>query len=341
MEARYGYRIYPTNQQQTKLARVFGCCRVVWNDALALCRASEQLLKVGDLQKLCITRAKKTDERAWLAEVSNIPLQQSIQDLGQAFSNFFGWLKKKKAGIPDGRQKVRPPRFEKKDNRQSARFRKGGFSIKKRMLASEVASDARQHQAGKVYPAKIGSLKVQWSRSLPTEPSSVTVIKDRAGRYFLSFVVDVEPISTPAIRDAIGIDLGIKTFAALSTGEKVAAPDYSQLERKMRRAQRQLSRRPKGSKRRAWARLVVTKLKAKQADTRQDFLHKLSTKVVRENQLVCLEDLNVSGMRHLHPGSDFQDDVGCRLVKNRRLSRAISQAGWRAFRVCQPHSAQG
>ncbi len=308
MKARYSYRIYPTKQQQTKLAQLFGCCRVVWNDALALCRSSEGLPKVGDLQKLCITQAKKTEERAWLAEVSNIPLQQSIQDLGQAFSNFFGWLKKKKAGVPDGRQKVRPPRFKKKDNRQSARFRKGGFSIR----------------SGKVYLAKIGDLKVKWSRSLPAEPSSVTVIKDRAGRYFLSFVVDVESISTPAMRDAIGIDLGIKTFATLSTGKKVAAPDYSQLERKIRRAQRQLSRRQKGSKRRERARLKVAKLKAKQADTRHDFLHKLSTQVVQENQLVCLEDLNVSGM-----------------VKNRCLSRAISQAGWRSFRaLCEGKSVR-
>ncbi len=166
MKARYQYRIYPTNQQCTELARVFGCCRVVYNDALALCKQSDKLPSNGDLQKICITQAKKTKQRGWLSEVSNIPLQQSISDLGVAYKNFFDSLKGKRKGI-----KVKSPKFKKKDNRQTARFRKGGFSIKK----------------GKVYLAKIGNLETVWSRPLPSEPSSVTAIKDRAGRYFRAF----------------------------------------------------------------------------------------------------------------------------------------------------------
>ncbi|TVQ17758.1 MAG: transposase [Leptolyngbya sp. DLM2.Bin15] len=295
MKSRYQYRIYPTDQQRIELAKLFGCCRVVWNDALALCKRSEKLPSNAELQKLCITQAKKTEERAWLSEVSNIPLQQSVQDLGAAFNNFFKSLRGERKG-----KKVNPPRFKRKDNRQSARFRKGGFSIK----------------AAKVYLAKTGEIKTKWSRPLPSEPSSVTVIKDRAGRYFLSFVVEVEPVVVPAKNEAVGVDLGIKTFAVLSTGEKVNSPDYSALERKVRREQRKLSRRDKGSKRRERVRLRIGKLKAKVSDTRKDFLHKLSTKLNRENQLICLEDLNVSG-----------------LLKNRKLSRAISQAGWREFRV--------
>jgi putative transposase len=301
MKARYQYRFYPTDQQRKDLARLFGCVRVVWNDALALCKQSEKLPSNGDLQKICITQAKKTNERAWLGEVSNIPLQQSIADLGVAFQNFFASRKGKRKGA-----KINPPRFKKKDNRQTARFRKGGFSIKNE----------------KVYLAKIGCIQTKWSRPLPSEPSSVTVIKDRAGRYFVSFVVEIQPEIKPAQNQAIGIDLGLQTFAALSNGEKVSSPDYSNLDRKIRRSQRKLSRRQKNSKRRERMRLRVAKLKAKLRDTRKDFLHKLSTKVVDENQVIALEDLNVSGM-----------------LKNRCLSRAISQAGWREFRtMCEAKS---
>ena len=301
MKARYQYRIYPTDQQRKELARVFGCCRVVYNDALALCKQSDKLPSNGDLQKVCITQAKKTQARGWLSEVSNIPLQQSISDLGVAYKNFFESLKGKRKGI-----KVNSPKFKKKDFRQTARFRKGGFSIKK----------------GKVYLAKIGNLKTVWSRPLPSEPSSVTAIKDRSGCYFLSFVVEVAPASCPALNSSVGIDLGIKTFAYLSSGKAVNSPDYLPLERKIRKAQRKLCRRKKGSKRREVMRLKVAKLKARQTDKRKDFLHKLSTKVVSENQTTVLEDLNVSGM-----------------LKNRCLSRAISQAGWRDFRaMCEAKS---
>jgi putative transposase len=301
MKARYQYRIYPTDQQRKGLARVFGCVRVVWNDALALCKKSEQLPNSTELQKICITQAKKNEQRQWLSEVSNIPLQQSIADLGVAFKNFFESLKGKRKGV-----KIKPPKFKKKDNHQTARFRRGGFSIKQ----------------GKVYLAKIGNLETVWSRPLPSEPSSVTVIRDRAGRYFLSFVVEVQPEIKSAKNESVGIDLGIKTFAVLSTGQKVDSPDYSRLERRIRKAQRKLSRRTKGSNRREGMRLRVARLKAKQADTRKDFLHKLSTKVVHENQVIALEDLNVSGM-----------------LKNRCLSRAISQAGWRDFRtMCEAKS---
>ncbi len=301
MKARYQYRIYPSDQQCKELAKLFGCVRVVWNDALGLCKKSEKLPSNGDLQKICITQAKKTKEREWLGEVSNIPLQQSIADLGVAFKNFFDSRNGKTKGV-----KVNPPKFKKKNNRQTARFRKGGFSIK----------------AAKVYLAKIGCIKTKWSRPLPSEPSSVTVIKDCAGRYFLSFVVEVEQQIEPSSATAIGIDLGLKTFAALSNGEKVSSPDYSKLDRKIRRSQRKLSRRQKQSKRRERMRKRVARLKAKVRDIRKDFLHKLSTKVVIENQVTALEDLNVSGM-----------------LKNRKLSRAISQAGWREFRtMCEAKS---
>jgi len=295
MKARYQYRFYPTDQQRQSLAQLFGCVRVVWNDALALCKASEKLPKSGDLQKIVITQAKKTSERLWLADVSNIPLQQSVADLGTAYQNFFNSRNGKRKG-----SKMGLPRFKKKQGRQSARFRIGGFSIKN----------------NGVYLAQIGDVSPIWSRELPSEPSSVTVIKDAANRYFLSFVVEVEPVNVAAENQSIGIDLGIKTFAFMSNGEKAESPDYSKADRKIRKLQRKLARQVKGSSRRYKTCLKIAKKHNQIADTRKDFLHKLSTKVVRENQSIILEDLNVSGM-----------------VKNRKLSRAISLQGWREFRV--------
>ena len=127
MKARYKYRIYPTNQQQQSLAQLFGCVRVVWNDALALCKQSEKKPSSAQVQKVVITQAKKTDERVWLSEVSNIPLQQSVADLEVAFKNFFDSCKGKRKG-----RKVGYPKFKKRTSSQSARFRIGGFSFKDR-----------------------------------------------------------------------------------------------------------------------------------------------------------------------------------------------------------------
>ena len=302
MKARYKYRIYPTNQQQQSLAQLFGCVRVVWNDALALCKQSEKKPSSVELQKIVITQAKKTEERAWLEEVSCVPLQQSVADLEIAFKNFFNSCKGKRKG-----RKIGYPKFKKKYQvSQSARFRIGGFSFK---------DDG-------VYLAKIRVFNPIWSKKLPSEPSSVTVIKDCAERYFLSFVVEVEPIQSEAKNPSIGIDLGIKTFAVMSNGEKAESPSYKKLDRKVRKLQRKLARQPHDSKRRNVTRIKIAKLYNRIADTRKDFLHKLSTKIVNENQVIILEDLNVSGM-----------------VKNRKLSRAISQQGWYEFRtLCEAKS---
>jgi putative transposase len=301
VKARYKFRFYPTDQQQQSLAQLFGCVRVVWNDALAICKQSEKLPSNNDLQKLVITQAKKTNERSWLSDVSNIPLQQSVADLGVAYKNFFDSLKGKQKG-----KKVGSPKFKKKTQRQSARFRIGGFSIK----------------GDELYLTKIGDVKPIWSRQLPSAPSSVTVIKDCANRYFLSFVVEIEPIQSDAKNQSIGIDLGVKTFAVISNGEKATSPDYSNKDRKIRKLQRKLARQEKGSKRREVTRVKIAKRHNQIADTRKDFLHKLSTKVVSENQTIILEDLNVSGM-----------------AKNRKLARVISLQGWREFRVlCEAKS---
>jgi putative transposase len=302
MKARYQYRFYPTDQQRQSLAQLFGCVRVVWNDALALCKQSEKKPKSAELQKVVITQAKQTAERAWLEDVSCVPLQQSIADLETAFKNFFDSCRGKRKG-----RKVGYPKFKKRTSSQSARLTRRGFSMK---------------ENGGVYLAKIGIVNPIWSRELPSEPSSVTIIKDCANRYFLSFVVEVKPIHIDAKSQSVGIDLGLKTFAVMSNGGKAESPKYKKLDRKVRKLQKKLARQQEDSKRRNKTRIQIAKIDNQIADLRQDFLHKVSTKVVSENQTIILEDLNVSGM-----------------VKNRKLARAISQQGWYKFRVlCETKS---
>jgi putative transposase len=197
---------------------------------------------------------------------------------------------------------MNPPKFKSRRSKQSATFVNSGFVLK----------DNNQ-----VYLAKIGFLDVVWSRPLPSLPSSVTVIKDAANRYFVSFVLEVDPAHLPDNGQAVGIDLGIIDFATLSTGEKIKSPKPLKAKlKRLRKCQRNLSRKQKGSNRREKARLRVAKLHAKVKDNRTDFLHKLSTRLIRENQTIILEDLNTSGM-----------------LKNRHLSRAISDLGWRSFRT--------
>jgi len=298
MKLRYRYRIYPTAQQVVALAKLFGCCRVVFNDALAFChenyRKGDKFVGYNQWSK-SLTESKKVEEREWLKEVSSIPLQQSLQDLKTAFNNFFDSCKGKRKG-----RKVKPPKFKKRRSKQSARFTRNGFKV-------------NQHT---VTLPKIGDLKVIWSRELPSDPSSVTVIKDSANRYFLSFVCEVEQTQLPNNEQSIGVDLGITDFATLSTGEKVKSPKPLRRNlRRLRRLQKNLSKKQKGSNRYETARLKVAKLHARITDIRTDFLHKLSTRLIQENQLIALEDLNVSGM-----------------VKNRKLSRIISDLGCRSFR---------
>jgi putative transposase len=233
-----------------------------------------------------LTTWKKEEELSFLNEVSCVPLQQGLRHLQKAFGNFWA-----------GRAKY--PTFKKKRNGGSAEFTKSAFKFRD----------------GQVFIAKSADpLPIVWSRNLPegAEPSTITVKLSPAGRWTVSLLVDVEIEPLPKSPNQVGIDLGITSLVALSTGEKVANPKgFKAKRRKLRKAQKALSRKVKGSNNRYKARLKVAKVHAEISDARQDFLHKLTTRLVRENQTIAVEDLAVKNM-----------------VKNRKLSQAISDASW-------------
>jgi putative transposase len=306
MQLRYNFRLYPDPGQRVALGRAFGCARVVFNDALTTRRLAHEnglpFMSDGDLSKLVITQAKKTPERAWLGEVSAVVLQQALADLTVAYRNFFASI----TGCRKG-PKMSPPRYRSgKDNRQAIRFtRNARFKVT---------------GAGRLRLPLIGDVPVRWSRALPAEPSSVTVIKDAAGRYFASFVVDTgpEPIEevdlSGSLNTEIGIDLGLTHFAVLSDGTKISSPRFvRRAEKKLRKAQRDLSRKAKGSANRRKAVTRVAKIHAEVTDKRREFHHLLSTRIIRENQAVYVEDLAVNGLART------------------RLAKSVHDAGWSAF----------
>ncbi len=195
--ARYRFRIEPSLVQRSMLARTFGCCRVVFNDALRVrdtAYKSGERLSPTEVQRRVITQAKTRAERGWLAEVASVALVQSVRDAHCAYQNFFDSLVKRRKG-----RKVGRPRFKsRKDPRQSFRLTRNGFSIRPN---------------GRLYVAKVGDMKVRWSRALPSEPSSVTIIREPDGHYYASFVVEVAPTPLPVAARAVGVDLGIARLA--------------------------------------------------------------------------------------------------------------------------------
>ncbi|MEV7211584.1 RNA-guided endonuclease TnpB family protein [Kitasatospora cineracea] len=302
MQLRYSFRVYPTAGQCAALARAFGCARVVYNDALRAREAARAaglpFPRVGDLSKALITGAKKTPERAWLGGVSAVVLQQSLRDLEAAYRNFFDGLKGR-------RPRMGVPRFKsRKDTRQALRF----------------TANARWRitSGGKLSLPKIGDLTVKWSRTLPSEPSTVTVVKDSASRYFASFVIETDPAADlarmPDTDHVVGIDLGLAHFAILSDGTKIDSPRFlRRAEKKLKKAQRELSRKEKGSRNREKARRKVARAHAQVADARREFHHRISTKVVRENQAVAVEALSVKGLART------------------RMAKSVHDAGWSTF----------
>ena len=288
----YRFRFYPSPEQELILARTFGCARFAYNHMLRL--RSDAWLKeqkrVGYHEtSAALTLLKKQPEFVWLNEVSSVPVQQALRHLQTAFNNFFA-------------KRARYPQFKRKDGPQSAEYTTSAFKWDGKTLKL----------------AKMDApLAIRWSRELPkgATPTTVTVSRDASGRYFVSMLCDDVVAAKPAVAAKVGIDLGLTHFAILSTGEKIAAPNtFRKNEAKLAKLQRRLSKKTKGSARRKKAKLKVAKLHAKIADSRRDFLHKLSTRLINENQVIAVESLSVSNMQ-----------------KNRCLSKSIADAGWSEF----------
>jgi putative transposase len=290
MEKAYRYRFYPTTEQESLLRRTMGCVRLVYNKALAARTEGwyERQERIDYVQTSdLLTGWKKEEEFDFLNEVSCVPLQQGLRHLQKAFTNFFA-----------GRAKY--PNFKKKHNGGSAEFTKSAFRWKD----------------GQVFLAKCSlPLPIRWSRQIPEgcTPSTITVKLTPSGRWYVSLLVDDHSIKPlPKIDKQIGLDLGVTSLIATSDGDKIANPKhFKRLRKKLRRFQKALSRKQKGSNNRYKARLKVAKVHEQITDARKDFLHKLTTQLVRENQTIVVEDLAIKNM-----------------VKNHKLANAISDASW-------------
>lgn len=288
----YRFRFYPTAEQEKILARTFGCSRFAYNYMLRLRSDAwmQRQERVGYHDSSAeLTALKKTPEYAWLNEVSSVPVQQSLRHLQTAFSNFYA-------------KRAKYPSFKTKGGPQSAEYTKSAF----------------KWDGSNIKLAKMGApLNIRWSRSLPKTATikTVTVTKDSANRHFISILCDEQVTSKPKAQGKVGVDLGLSHFVILSTGEKIASPNTFRVnERKLAKLQKRLAKKKSGSANRIKAKLKVAKLHAEIADSRKDFLHKLSTRLINENQVIAIETLAVSNM-----------------LKNRCLSKSISDAGWSEF----------
>ncbi|MEV7275994.1 RNA-guided endonuclease TnpB family protein [Streptomyces sp. NPDC093111] len=307
----FKYRFRPTDEQAAQLSRTFGCVRKVYNLGLAerarVWGDEQRRLTYGDTSAL-LTRWKRTEEYAYLREVSCVPLQQALRHLQAAFTGFFA-------------KRSKHPRFKsRKRSRASAEYTRSAF----------VYRDGRLSLAKMAEP-----LDIVWSRPLPAgaEPSTVTVSQDGAGRWFVSLLCeDASVRALPAVGTAVGIDLGISSLLTLThpvpgltdAQGKVPNPRHGERDRdRLAKVQRRLAKKAEGSKNRAKARRRVARVHARIADRRRDFLHRLTTRLVRDNQTIVIEDLAVRNMS-----------------RNHSLARAVFDASWAELRALLEYKCQ-
>jgi putative transposase len=270
----FKHRFFPTNQQAAQLAHTFGCARYVYNQALEFRTTAwlQEKKSVGYHESAAkLTEWKKEPERAFLSEVSSVVLQQSLRNLDSAFTNFF-------------QKRARYPNFKSRRHRQSVRYASNAFTFK----------DGRITLAKQSEP-----LDIVWSRPLPDDAKvlNLTVSRDSAGRYFASILVETDIKPLKKAKTEVGIDVGIKTLATTSDGEKIENPrPLVKCEKRLRILQRRLSRKVKDSNNRKKARFKVARLHARISDIRRNTLQQLTTKIIRENQAIFVEGLNVVGM---------------------------------------------
>ncbi|NKY55840.1 IS200/IS605 family element transposase accessory protein TnpB [Nocardia flavorosea] len=297
----YRYRFYPTEEQKDQLARTFGCVRYVYNRALAeRSRAwfqEQRRISYAESSRM-LTAWKRELGTTWLAEPSKGPLQAALRNLQAAFDKFW----RKQTGYPQFKKKSK--------SKDSATYFANCFT----------------YRSGQIKLAKQSQpLNIRWSRPLPAGavPSQVTVSLDAAGRYHIAVLVEDTVVKHAPTKAVLGVDAGLTSLYAFSSGEKISTPRHEREDRvRLARAQRALSKKEKGSRNRAKARARLARIHARIADRRLDHLHKLSTRLVRENQVIAIEDLSVRNM-----------------VRNRSMARAISDASWAQFRMMLEYKA--
>ena len=287
----YKYRFYPTSEQEKILARTFGCVRVAWNQALAFRKSTYERTGKGPSYgdtSANLTKTKKTEEFNWLSDASCVPLQQTLRHLNTAYVNFF-------------KGRARYPRFKNKRSKQSAEYTRSGFKW--------------NGENRSLFISKLGKIKIRWSREFTASPSTVTISRTSTGKYFVSIRIDEPDRAFEPTDKQTGIDLGIAHLATLSDGRKFDNHRITKrFEQKLRRAQKELNRRKKGSNRRKRSRKRVALIHERIANCRRDALHKMTTKLVSENQTLAVENLAVKNM-----------------LKNRCLAKAIADCGWHEF----------